>query len=330
MPVVGLVHGIAWFSPAPSGIMLSGVVAIVATLDGVLVITVVGVPIAAVASFLLRSVRSEVVHLLVVALLGAAGFAVLAALGHPYALALAPYGIVAAVVGRWCGKRFGIARADATRARRPATEDMTRDAAWREDDAVDGPREPDVVVVDAHARPASPPDPRRNDFGLVDVGVAWVAGTGTLVTVAVGVAAVLALQGEPYWASAGWHVAAFGTLAMTIVGVPWGGRCSHDSCGRCRGSGCISSRSACWRSRCASCRPGRSRAARPSWRTPCRWQPCPRRSQHASAPESWPWRAPTSGCAARAAPMDPAEAHPHPRDRVAWTRRSGAGGVAQW
>lgn len=117
IPVVGLVHGIVWFSPAPEAFGLVCIVAYVAALIGIPVVTLVGVPLAALASFLLRPVRSEAVHLLVFALLGAGGFLAIAAEGSPDALWFTGYGVVPVVVGRWSGRCFADARHRAEHAR---------------------------------------------------------------------------------------------------------------------------------------------------------------------------------------------------------------------
>ncbi|MFC7430576.1 MULTISPECIES: hypothetical protein [unclassified Agrococcus] len=224
VPVVAIVHEMALSTSTGGPASATGLIAVFAVLWGIPVLTVVGVPVAALAAFLLRRVPWEAVHLLAFALLGAAGFVVLAVVVSPYALLLAPYGIVAAVVGRWSGGRFAIARVDAMRARALARAPGMRDDAWLVD--ADGRDERLGDAGDARATrgrvDAGIPDPRRNEFGLVDVGVAWVAGTGTILTVAAATGGVLAVQGEPYWAAAAWYVATLGAIAMTIVGLPFG------------------------------------------------------------------------------------------------------------
>ncbi len=130
IPVVGLLHGIvAAFLPGGDDPAMGIAIGVFAAAYGAPVVTVYGVPVAALAATLLRPLRAEWVHLLVFALLGLLGCwlfeVVMGTMGGSggdgaWTATTAPYGVAAAVAGRLLAKRCAIARLRRSREMLPA------------------------------------------------------------------------------------------------------------------------------------------------------------------------------------------------------------------
>lgn len=129
--LVGLLHGIALsiMSGGTSSPLLGVIIAPAAVLYGAPVVTVVGVPVAALAATLLRPVRLEWVHLVVFAALGAGGAALFAVCvgslmgsdeASEWLVVTLPYGVVAAVAARVLAKRCAVRRFERERRRHAA------------------------------------------------------------------------------------------------------------------------------------------------------------------------------------------------------------------
>lgn len=124
--VVGLVHGVVSGLGEGGTPMYGAVLPWFAAIYGAPVLTIYGVPVAALAASLLRRVRAESVHLAVFAVLGALGCLLFdlamtglggTGSGGPggWFVTTVAYGVVAAVAARAVAKRCAIARFDRRR-----------------------------------------------------------------------------------------------------------------------------------------------------------------------------------------------------------------------